>query len=96
MTIEPFYTNVEKSIQTMFGTVVLEGPKGFPPNDSNLYCVTPEGKVIWKAERPNLSALYSRVRIADDGENLSAYTTGGHACELELRTGKLISFTSIK
>jgi len=96
MSIEPLHTNIEKSIQTMFGTVVLESPKGFPYNDSNLYCLTPGGTGLWKAEKPDPNTLFSRVRLGDGGESLSAYTTGGHACELDLKTGKLISFTSIK
>jgi hypothetical protein len=96
MSIEPLHTTIEKSIQTMFGTVVLESPKGFPHNYSNLYCLTPEGKVRWEAEKPDPNTLFSRVRLGDGGENLSAYTIGGHACELELKTGKLLSYTSIK
>lgn len=94
MEIQPLRTQIEKTIQTMLGLVVLEHPNGFPRSESNLYLVTPGGKILWKAEKPDPNTLYSRVRLNDD-QTLSAYTTGGHACDLELKTGKLIEFTRI-
>ena len=93
---QPLHTKIDKTMQTTPGLVVLESPNGFPRNDSNLYCIGSNDKIVWKAEKPDASTLYSRVRLSDDGDNISAYTVGGHACELELRTGKLISQTSIK
>ena len=39
---------------------------------------------------------FHAFRFNEDGDTLSAYTIGGHACELELRTGKLISQATIK
>lgn len=93
---QPLHTKIDKTIQTSSGLVVLESPNGFPRNDSNLYCVGLNDKIVWKAEKPDINTLYSRVRLSDDSLNISAYTVGGHACELELRTGKLISQASIK
>lgn len=91
---QPLHTSIEKTIQTMLGLLVLEKPNGFPRYESNLYIVTASGKVLWKAEKPDPNTLYSRMRLNDD-ETISAYTTGGHACELELKTGKLIGFSKI-
>jgi hypothetical protein len=96
MDIQPQHTKVDKSIQTMFGVVVLESTSGFPKNESNLYCVSADGKAIWKAEKPDAYTLYSRVRLNEDGATLSTYTLSGHACELDLRTGKILSKTSIQ
>jgi hypothetical protein len=96
MEINPLHTKVEKSIQTMFGVVVLEATGGFPKNECNLYCAAADGKVIWKAEKPDAYTLYSRVKLNEDGVTLSTYTLSGHACELELRTGKILSKTSIQ
>jgi len=96
MEIKPLHTKVDKSIQTLFGFVVLESPDGFPRGESNLYCVSPDGKIIWKAEKPDLYTLYSRVKLNEDGMTISTYTIGGHACELELGTGKILSKTSIQ
>ena len=96
MDIQPLHTKVEKSIQTLFGLVILESTAGFPKNDSNLYCASAEGKVIWKAEKPDLYTLYSRVKLNEDGVTLSTYTLSGHACELDLKTGKILSKTSIQ
>ena len=96
MDSQPLHTKIEKSMQSAPGTIVLENPSGFPRFESNLYCVSQNGKIIWKAEKPDTSTLFSRVRLNEDGTTISAYTIGGHACELELRTGKLISHTTIK
>ena len=97
MEIEPLHTKVDKSIQTTVGEIVLENPSGFPRAESNLYCIVPyTGKVVWQAEKPDPFTLYSRVRLNEDGATLSAYTIGGHACDLDPKTGKLISHTVIK
>ena len=96
MELQPLHTKVEKSIQTMFGVVVLESPDGFPRIESNLYCVSADGKIVWRAEKPDPQTLYSRVKFNEDGATLSTYTLGGHDCELELKTGKILSKTSIQ
>jgi hypothetical protein len=96
MELQPLHTKIDKSMQSVLGTIVLENHSGFPCFDSNLYCIAPSGKIVWKAEKPDTSTLFSRVRLNEDGDTLSAYTIGGHACELGLRTGKLISHTVIK
>ncbi|GAB4493162.1 MAG: hypothetical protein Fur0016_24920 [Anaerolineales bacterium] len=91
---QPLHTRIDKSIQTMMGLLVLEQPNGFPRYESNLYMIGMSGKILWRAEKPDPNTLYSRVRLNDD-ETISAYTTGGHACELELKTGKLIGLSQI-
>ena len=93
---EPLHTKIDKTIQSAPGTIVLENPSGFPRYESNLYCISQSGKIVWKAEKPDASTLFSRVKLNEDGDTISAYTIGGHACELGLRTGKLISHTTIK
>lgn len=96
MDIQPLHTKIDKIIQTKLGLILLEAPNGFPRADSNLYCVAPNQKILWKAEKPDPNTLYSRVKLNEDGTTLSAYTIGAHACDLELSTGKLISQTTIK
>jgi hypothetical protein len=96
MEIQPLHTTVEKTIQTLFGWVVLESTGGFPKTESNLYCTAPDGKIMWRAEKPDPYTLYSRVKFSEDGATLSTYTLGGHACDLDLRTGKILSKTSIQ
>ena len=96
MKIQPLHTNVEKSIQTLFGVVILETITGFPKNESNLYCASADGKVLWQAEKPDPYTLYSRVKLNEDGVTLSTYTLSGHACDLDLKTGKILSKTSIQ
>ncbi|MEW6029615.1 MAG: hypothetical protein ACOYZ8_02305 [Chloroflexota bacterium] len=96
MSAQPFHTRIDKTIQTAAGLVVLESPAGFPRYDSNLYCLAANERIVWKAEKSEPNTLYQRVRISDDGLNLSAYTLSGHACEIDLKTGKLISFVGMK
>lgn len=96
MELQPLHTKIDKNIQTKAGFVVLESPDRFPYHESNLYCIATNGKILWKAQKPDPNTLYSRVRLNEDGVSLSAYTTGGHACDLELSTGKLLNQTTIK
>ena len=96
MEIEPLYTKIDKSIQVNAGAIVLEDHHGFPRNESNLYLIAQNGKIVWKAEKPAISTFFSRVKLNEDGDTFSAYTVNGHACELDLQTGQLISFTSIQ
>lgn len=96
MDIQPLHTKVEKIIQTKIGSVILEVTERFPYSESNLYCIAPNNKILWKAEKPAPNTLYSRVRLNEDGATLSTYTMDGHACDLELSTGKLLSQATIK
>jgi hypothetical protein len=95
MDVTPLHTKVEKLIQTTTGTIVLESSNQFPRGETNLYCVSPAGKIVWKAEKPEPYTLYSRVKLNEDGVTLSTYTLSGHACDLELKTGRILSKTSI-
>jgi hypothetical protein len=94
--IQPLHTKVEKLVRIALGDVVLENPDSFPRNESNLYLVSPDGELIWKAEKPDPNTLFSRIGLNEDGNTLSTYTIGGHACEVDLKTGKLISQTRIQ
>ena len=96
MEVTAIYTKIDKIIQVNLGQIVLESPSGFPRGESNLYLVGPRGDVLWKAEKPDMSTLYSKVKLNEDGETFSAYTVNGHACDLDLKTGKLVTFTSIQ
>ena len=93
---EPLNTQIIKNIQTMMGSVVLEDPKDFPQDESNLYCVGHQGEMVWQAEKPEPLGLYSRVMLNENGDTLSAYAITGQACEIELITGKLVSQVKIK
>jgi len=92
----PRHTQVEKTLDTVAGKVILENPASYPREESNLYCLAADGQVAWFAERPEGGAHYSRVRFDDQGEKLLTYSTRGHACEIDVRTGKLLSQISMK
>ncbi len=94
--LQPRHTKIEKVIAVKDGNVILEDHNRFPLNKSNLYLLSENGELVWEAERPAPDAHYIRVKLDDDGMSLSAYTTGRHACELELKTGKLLSKIEFK
>ena len=94
--LQPKYTTIEKQLQVTHGDVVLESTAGFPRGESNLYCVSANGNVVWAAEKPEPNVLFLRIALNKEGRTLSTYTTGGHACELDLRTGKLVSLVRIQ
>jgi hypothetical protein len=96
MDIVPLHTTIDKTIQINAGVIVLENSHGFPRNDTNLYLVAQDGKIIWKAEKPDPNTFFTRVKLNEDGDTFSAYTLNSHACELDLKTGKLISFTNFR
>jgi hypothetical protein len=96
MDIKPLHTKIEKTIQTLHGTIVLEDAAGFPRSDCNLYCISTAGAIVWKAEKPDPSTLYSRVKLNESGATISTYTLSSHACELDLGTGKILSKTGIQ
>ena len=96
MDVNPLYTKIDKTIQVNAGVIVLENSNGFPRNESNLYLKGMDGKILWKAEKPDPSTFFMRVKLNDDGDTFSAYTLNGHACELDLISGKLISFTTFR
>jgi hypothetical protein len=94
--LRPRHTQIEKAINTTFGTVILENAVGYARNESNLYCIANDGTIIWFAALPEADALYIRVKFDDEGEKLLTYSTRGHACEIDLKTGKLLSQILIK
>jgi hypothetical protein len=96
MDVEALYTKIDKVIQVNAGVIVLENSSGFPRSETNIYLVGLDGKIIWKAEKPDPNTFFNRVKLNDDGLTFSAYTINSQACELELKTGKLISFTSFR
>jgi hypothetical protein len=92
----PRHTKIVKVISLRGENVVLEDHARYPLGESNLYCLTDSGELVWNAERPAPDAHYIRVKLEDDGARLSAYTTGRHACDLDVRTGKLLSQIEFK
>ena len=93
--IEPMHTQIQKTIQTMVGRIVLENSNGFPREKSNLYCLGQNGEIVWQAEKPEPAGLFNRVRLNTESNSLSAYTVTGKACEIDLYNGSLISQSKI-
>ncbi len=94
--MRPRHTKILKVIALKAGKAILEDHVRYPLSESNLYFVSDIGELVWDAERPAPDAHYIRVKLDEDGKQLSAYTTGRHACEIDLKTGKLISQIAFK
>jgi hypothetical protein len=90
------HTKIQKVISIKTGKVILEDHTKYPLNESNLYFLSETGQLIWYAERPSPDAHYIRVKLDTEGNKISAYTTGRHACEIDLKSGKLISKIEFK
>lgn len=94
--IEPRHTKIAKVIEVSTGRAILEDHTRYPYAESNLYFLSRSGELVWQAERPAPNAHFIRVRLNEDGHSLSAYTTGRHACEIDLKSGKLLSQIEFK
>ncbi len=94
--LKPRHTNIVKVIALKTGNVILEDHIRYPLGESNLYFVTEDGEAVWDAERPAPDAHYIRARLDEEGQHISAYTTGRHACDIDLKTGKLLSQIEFK
>lgn len=90
MQITPLHTSVEKIIELKKGIVILENPNGFPINETNLYLIAPNGEILWKAEKPALNTLFTKVKLNEDS-SVSTFTNNGQFCEIDIETGKIIS-----
>ncbi len=90
MQITPLHTSIEKLLELKKGIVVLESPNGFPLNETNLYLISQNGDILWKAEKPTPNVLFTKLRLNDDS-TISTFTNNGQFCELDMETGKIIS-----
>jgi hypothetical protein len=88
---KPRHTRIQKVISVTTGKAILEDHTRHPATESNLYFVAENGELVWQAEKPNPQSLYIRVKLNQDGRTLSAYTTDSTACEIDIKSGKLLS-----
>ena len=95
MQITPLHTSIEKLIELKKGVVVMESPNGFPLSESNLYMVSPNGDILWKAEKPMPNTLYTKVKLNEDS-SISTFTNNGQFCEIDMETGKIISSSNFQ
>ena len=95
MQITPLHTTVEKLIELKKGVVVLESPNGFPINETNLYLVSSNGEILWKAEKPTLNVLFTKLKLNEDS-SISTFTNNGQFCDIDIETGKIISSSNFR
>ncbi len=96
MQITPLYTAVERQIDLKVGTVVLESPNGCPVNETNLYMINGEGDILWKAEKPNPNILFTKLKLNEEDMSLSTFTSNGQFCEIDIKTGKILSSSNFR
>jgi hypothetical protein len=92
----PRHTRIQKVISVPAGKAILEDHTRYPVGESNLYFIAENGDLLWHAERPAPESLYIRVKLNQDGRTLSAYTTDSTACEIDIKSGRLLSQIAFK
>lgn len=95
MEIIPVHTRIENLIELKKGVVVMENPDGFPTGEANIYMVGANGEILWRAEKPEPKALFTKIKLNEDS-TISTFTNGGQFCELNVDTGKIISSTNFR
>ena len=92
----PRHTKITKVISVPAGKAILEDYTRYPADVSNLYFLNESGELVWYAERPAPETHYIRVKLSQDGRTLSGYTTDSTACEIDIKSGKLLSQIAFK
>ena len=95
MEINPIHTQIEKVIEIKTGVIVMEVHSGFPLSESNLYMLSSTGEVVWKAEKPDLRTLFTKVKLNEDA-TISTFTTSGQFCDINIENGKIISSSNFR
>ena len=95
--IEPRHTKIAKVISVTSGKAILEEHARYPVGESNLYFVSEERgtRLVGRTARRRTPTT-SGCSLNEDGRSLSAYTTGRHACEIDIKSGKLLSHLEFK
>jgi hypothetical protein len=94
--VQPRHTRIQKVISVPSGKAILEDHSRYPAGESNLYFLAENGELLWQAERPTPESLYIRVKLSQDGRTLSTYTTDSTACEIDIKSGRLLSQIAFK
>lgn len=92
----PRHTRITKVITVAAGKAILEDYPRYPADASNLYFLDKSGELLWYAETPAPETHYIRVKLSQDGRTLSGYTTDSTACEIDIKSGKLLSKIAFK
>jgi len=95
MEIQPLYTSIANIIEVKAGTIVMENHNGFPVKESNLYLVSPSGEILWQAEKPDITTLFTKVKLNEDA-TLSTFTSRGQFCDINTSNGKIINSSSFR
>jgi hypothetical protein len=91
MNRKPRHTEILETLATEFGTVVREDNRNHPNSEPNLYMLSSEGKVVWFAERKLENDAYPNQIIRISPEKIKCFSAMGLECEIDLRTGKILS-----
>ena len=96
MELIPRHTQIVETIQTRFGLLAREEYFQFPEDESNLYMISPDGVLLWVAERVMEGDVYANPIVRIDQAQISCASWKGYDCEIDLRSGKLLRATFTK
>jgi len=92
---EPLGTRIVQFLAIESGVVVREEYLGFPPGDSNLYCLDSNLKVVWTAELPMDGDAYANPFFVTL-EGITCTSWNGVTCVLDPTTGRIRSSSFTK
>jgi len=70
---------------------VREDYHGYPKDESNLYLVDSENNVVWFAQRAMKDDCYANPVVPVSQDKIKCFSGKGWECEIDLKTGRLIS-----
>ncbi len=70
----------------------MAGPKNF----ANLFRITPDGRVVWRAAPPESSTSDAYVEVRWRGDTFLANSWSGYLVQIDLETGKPSSSEFVK
>ena len=89
-THEPLATQVVQYVPMADRVIVREAYYRFPRGESNVYCLDSDLRLLWKAELPRTSDVYSGPIILTRGV-LACSSWEGYTCILDPATGRIRS-----
>jgi hypothetical protein len=87
----PVGTSVVQALVVGSRLIVREDYYGYPPGQSNVYCLTDDFGLVWFAELPTRNDAFANPLILDSEGRLSSASWGGITCSIDIETGCIIT-----
>lgn len=92
---EPIGTSIVQVLPLGENLVVREDYYNFPPDKSNVYCLSPYFEFIWSAELPRQRDAYANQVVALE-DWLYCASWDGMSCTLDPKNGRIVKMVFTK